>query len=152
MRWLRSHQALAFLVVLVVVTWSALWVAYDYRSPVSQFVRGIGTVQLDGWSAYDLDLVCVRLETAAGTPVATVDTAMQVARKAYPHGYVREALLVSFHDSCNGGAPLLAWAVAMGWADTLDAPAPTGGSPPRAIVLVDAITGKLIASHAEDLP
>ncbi len=152
MRWLSRHQTAVLLVSLVVVTWGALWLAYDYRSPVSQFLRGVGTVQLEGWSAYDLDAVCVRLEAANGTPSATADTAIQLARKTYPNGYVREALLVSLHDTCTGGDPTLAWVVAMAWPESAVGPAPSAGSQPRAIVLVDAITGKLMSTHAENLP
>jgi len=135
---------------MVAATWGALWVVYDYRSPISQFLRGVGTVQMDGWSAYDLDTVCVRLEPATGTPTTTAENAIEVARSAYPGGYIREVLLVSFHDTCNGGERL-AWAVAVSWTGPR-APAPTGGPRPRAIVLVDASSGQLMASHAEHAP
>jgi hypothetical protein len=152
LRWLRRHQAIVSLVVLVAAVWGALFVVYDYRSPVSQFLRGVGTVQMEGWSAYDLDAQCVRLEAGTATPVATPDGAIVVASKTYAGGYVREIALVSFHDTCSGANPRLAWAVDMAWTTTSRAAATTAGSQPRAIVLVDAITGKLIVSHAEGLP
>lgn len=154
MRWLIRHQLLVLLFLLVAATWGALWVVYDYRSPVSQFLRGVGTVQLEGWSAYDLDAQCVRLEDAGpalGTPTATAATAGQVASNAFPSGYVRQILLVSFRDTCTGAAPRLAWAVAIAWPETARLPLPSGG-PPRAIVLVDAVTGTFIVSHAEGQP
>lgn len=151
MRWLRRHQTVVLLVLLVAAIWGSLWVVYDYRSPVSQFLRGVGTVQLSGWSAYDLDTQCVRLEDANGTPTATAEAASQVAHKAYPSGFVREILLVSFRDTCSGAGPRLTWAVAIGWPLALDVASP-GGGPRRAIVLVDAGTGKLIVSHAEGQP
>ena len=152
MSWLRQHQTAIYLIAVVVVAWSSIWVVYDYRSPVSQFMRGIGTVQIDGWSAYDLDTVCVRLEPAATTPSTKPEDAIAVANKTYPGGYVREVLLVSLHDTCNGAAARLAWAVSMSWADTPAAPVPTNGQRPRAIVLVDAITGKLLDNHAQNQP
>ena len=148
MRWLSRHQIPVLVVLLVVMTWGALWVVYDYRSPVSQFLRGVGTVQLEGWSAYDLDTQCVRLEEADGTPTATAESASQVARKSYPTGYVREILLISYRDTCSGAAPRLAWAVAMAWPVTAN-PVGSTGAPPRAMVLVDAKSGKLIVGHAE---
>jgi hypothetical protein len=148
LRWLSRHQIPVLVVLLVVMTWGALWVVYDYRSPVSQFLRGVGTVQLEGWSAYDLDTQCVRLEEADGTPTATAESAGQVARKSYPTGYVREIVLVSYRDTCSGAAPRLAWAVAMAWPVTANLVGPTGASP-RAMVVVDAKSGKLIVSHAE---
>lgn len=151
MGWLRRHQIQVFLVLLVVVTWSTLWIVYDYRSPVSQFLRGVGTVQLAGWSAYDLDTQCARFEEADGTPNATAETAGQVARKTYPTGYVREILLVSFRDTCSGAAPRLAWAVAVAWPVTRNLASPSG-SPPRAIVVVDAKSGKLVVSHVQGQP
>jgi hypothetical protein len=151
LRWLSRHQAPVLLVLLVVAVWGALFVVYDYRSPVSQFLRGVGTVQVAGWSAYDLDTQCVRLEDARGTPTASAETAGQVARKAYPSGFVREILLVSFRDTCSGAGPRLTWAVAIGWSLALDVASP-GGGPRRAIVLVDAGSGKLIVSHAEGQP
>jgi hypothetical protein len=149
--WLRRHQLVVLLIVLVTLTWGALWVVYDYRSPVSQFLRGVGTVQIEGWSAYDLDAQCVRLEDAVGTPAATAETAGQVASSAFPSGYVRQILLVSFRDTCTGAAPRLAWAVAIAWPVATRVPSPSGG-PPRAIVLVDAVTGTFIVSHAEGKP
>ncbi|MFI5259142.1 MAG: hypothetical protein ACHQ01_05975 [Candidatus Limnocylindrales bacterium] len=147
MHWLSRHQTAVLLVGLVVAIWGSLWLVYDYRSPVSQFLRGLGTVQIEGWSAYDLDVVCVRIEPATDVPKATPDVAAQIARKAFPTGYVREVLLVSLKDTCHGGGPRLAWAVDMAWATSIYG-TPVGG-PPRAIVLVDATTGNLIASHAE---
>jgi len=148
LHWLSRHQTAILLLVLVVGVWGSLWVVYDYRSPVSQFLRGVGTVQIEGWSAYDLDVVCVRLEPASGAPKTQPDGATQIARKAFPSGYVREVVLASLKDTCHGGDPKLAWAVDVAWA----AGVYTTTSPsaqPRALVLVDALTGKLIASHAE---
>ncbi|HEY1168178.1 MAG TPA: hypothetical protein VGE81_04245 [Candidatus Limnocylindrales bacterium] len=153
MHWLRRHQSVVLLVVLVVATWSALWLVYDYRSPVSQFLRAYGAVQIDGWSTNDLDALCIRLEPANGTPQAGADAAIAIASKTYAGGYVLEVLLVSLHDTCNGAEPRLAWAVAMAWAESSYAPTLLPGeSRPRAVVLVDASTGKLIVSHAEGLP
>jgi hypothetical protein len=150
-RWVTRHQGPVLAVVLVVVIWGALWVVYDDRSPISQFLRGVGTIQMDGWSAYDLDTVCVRLDPASGTPKTTAEDAIAVARQSYPGGYVRDILLVSFHDTCEGGGPRLAWAVGIAWADPTGAPAPTG-SRPRAIVVVDAASGQVIVNHAEHAP
>lgn len=152
MRWLSRHQTIVFLVVLAGVIWGALWLVYDYRSPVNQYLRAFGSVQIDDWSYNDLDAICIRLEPANGTPVAAADAAGQMAAKANPGGYVREILLVSFHDTCSGASPLLAWAVAVSWAPTADTPLGAGESPPRAIVLVDAKTGSLIVSHVDGKP
>lgn len=153
MHWLRRHQSAVLLVVLVAAAWSALWLVYDYRSPVSQFLRANGTVQLDGWSTNDLDAVCIRLEPANGAPGSGADAAIGIATKIYAGGYVREVMLVSFHDTCNAAQPRLAWAVAVAWAESSYAPTTSmGESGPRAVVLVDASTGKLIVSHAEGLP
>jgi hypothetical protein len=151
-RWVTRHQGPVLAVVLVVVIWGALWVVYDNRSPIGQFLRGVGTIQMDGWSAYDLDIVCVRLEPATGRPTTTAEDAIEVAREAYPGGYVRAILLVSFRDTCYGGGPRLAWAVGIGWADPTGAPASTAGSRPRAIVVVDAASGQLIANREEHAP
>ena len=149
-RWLSRHQGLAMLVVLVVVIWTALWVVYDNRSPISQFLRGVGTVQLDGWSAHDLDVVCIRLEPPTGSPKTAAESAIGVAREAYPGGYVRDILLVSYRDSCYGGSRL-AWAVGVAWADPTGGPASTGLRA-RAIVVVDAASGQVIVNHAEHVP
>jgi hypothetical protein len=149
MHWLKRHQGAVGVIVVVAFAWATIWVVYDYRSPISQFLRGIGTVQVDGWSAYDLDTQCVRLEAAQAAPGTTPDVAISVANRVYPGAYVREVLLVSFHDTCNGGPAKLAWAVSMSWTDAPGNPLPTGGSRPRAIVLVDAFSGGLIASHAQ---
>jgi hypothetical protein len=147
LRELRRHQTAILLVLLVVVTWSALFVVYDYRSPVSQFMRGVGTLQVEGWSAYDLDMQCVRLVATDAAPVTTEQNAAALAQKAFPDAYVGEVVLVSFHDTCKGGDPKLAWAVTFSWPIDSYAPAPTGALP-RAIVLVDALTGKIIANHS----
>lgn len=147
MRLLRRHQAAVFLVLLVAATWGALWLAYDYRSPFNQWVSGLGTVQIDGWTASELNSVCVRLEPVNIVPPAKADSAIQVAGKTYPGAYVHEVVLVSFHDTCSGASARLVWAVAMDWAGSAAAALPTGASPPRAIVLVDAATGTLLANH-----
>jgi hypothetical protein len=151
LRGLSRYRTVALVIALAVVTWSALFLVYDYRSPVSQFVRGVGTVQLEGWSAYDLDLQCVRLEATDGLPVTTAQNATVLAQKAHPDGYVREVLLVSFSDTCKKGNVKLAWAVAFAWPVDSYGPLPTGGRP-RGIVLVDAVTGKVIANHVEGQP
>lgn len=151
MRWLSRHQTLVALLALVVAIWVSLWVVYDYRSPVSQFLHGIGTVQLEGWSAYDLDVACVRLEPPADTPKTQPDVAAGIARKAFPSGYVREVLLVSLKDTCSGGNARLAWVVDVAWVPGVNPPS-SSGDQPRAFVLVDALTGKPISSHAEGLP
>lgn len=150
-RWLRRNQMIVLLVLLVAAIWGSLFLVYDYRSPVSQFLRGIGTVQLEGWSAYDLDVQCIRLEAADGTPATTPADASEIALKAYPTGYVREVLLVSFHDTCNGTNPLLAWAVAVVWQPTAVSALATG-APPRAVVIVDARSGAVLVSHADSRP
>jgi hypothetical protein len=152
LRWLRSHQTYIFLIVLAGVTWGTVWLIYDYRSPVNQYLRAFGSVQIDGWSYNDLDAVCIRLEPANGTPAAAADGAGRMAAKAYPGGYVREIMLVSFHDTCRGSSPQLAWAVSVSWPAAVAAPSGRGNSPPRAIVLVDAKAGTLIVSDAANVP
>jgi hypothetical protein len=151
LRWLGRHQTIIFVIVLAGAVWGALWLAYDIRSPVNQYLRAFGSVQIDGWSYNDLDSLCIRLEPADGTPAAAADSAGLLAAKKYPDGYVREIVLVSLHDTCNHASPVLAWAVAVAWPATADAPA-IGGAQPKAIVLVDAKTGELIASHAVGKP
>jgi hypothetical protein len=84
-------------------------------------------------------------------PPTTALAAGQVASNVFPGGYVHQILLVSFRDTCTGAAPRLAWAVAMAWLVPSGAPSTSTG-PPRAIVLVDAVTGTLIVSHAEGRP
>ena len=152
MRWLGRHQAIVFVIVLAGAVWGALWLAYDIRSPINQYVRAFGSVEIDGWSYNDLDSLCIRLEPANGTPVAAADGAGLLASKKYPDGYVREIVLVSLHDTCHGAAPVLAWAVAVAWPATAEASPALAGSRPKAIVLVDAKTGELIASHALGTP
>jgi hypothetical protein len=152
LRWLGRHQAIVFVIVLAGAVWGALWLAYDIRSPINQYVRAFGSVEIDGWSYNDLDSLCIRLEPANGTPAAAAASAGLLAAKKYPDGYVREIVLVSLRDTCNGSAPVLAWAVAVAWPATADASPARGGSQPRAIVLVDAKTGELIASHALGQP
>ena len=151
MRWLSRHQTIILVVVLVGVVWGALWLVYDFRSPVSQWFRAYGSAQIDGWSYNDLDAMCIRLEPSDGTPVATVENAGRLALKAYSGGYVREILLVSFVDTCSGAKPRLAWAVTVAWPVALDA-APGAGAVPRAIVLVDAKTGDFIVGRSVGQP
>jgi hypothetical protein len=146
-RWLRRHQTAIGLIAVVVFAWASIWVVYDHRSPVSQFLRGIGTTRVDGWSLDDLDAVCLRLEPAAAPPTTTAVAAIGVATNTYVGGYIREVALVSMHDTCSGAAARLAWAVSMSWEGLPGVPA-TNGPGPRAIVMVDAISGKLITSHA----
>jgi len=43
MRWLKRHQIPVFLLLLVIATWVALWVVYDYNSPVYQYLKTVGT-------------------------------------------------------------------------------------------------------------
>lgn len=145
----RLLWAIFGMLLVVAVIWGALFIAYDYRSPVNQFFRGYGTVSVDGWNINDLDALCIRLEPPDGTPVTSAAVAIGVAQNANPGGYAREVLLVSAHDVCGGATPHLAWVVPMAW------PIPSRatlapGSRPRAIVLVDAKTGVLLLSHRDD--
>lgn len=151
MRWLSRHQTAVVIVGLAAVLWASLWLFYDYRSPVRQIMVGIGTVQFDGWSASDLNLKCVRLEPATGTPATTVDAAAKAALKTYPGGYIREVLLVTYGNTCTSGPEKLAWAVSFAWAAPHDNPLPTGPKP-RGLVLVDAATGEVITNQAESAP
>ena len=152
MRWLSRHQTAIVIVGLAAVLWGSLWLFYDYRSPVRQIMVGIGTVQFDGWSAFDLNLKCVRLEPASGTPATTADAAVKAALKAYPGGYIREVLLVTYSNTCtNNGHSKLAWAVSFAWTPPSDNPLPTGPKA-RGIVLVDAATGSVIANQADNAP
>jgi hypothetical protein len=151
LRWLSRHQTAVVIVGLAAVLWGSLWLFYDYRSPVRQIMAGIGTVQFDGWSAADLNLKCVRLEPASGTPATTADAAATAALKAYPGGYIREVLLVSYGNTCAGGHSRLAWAVSFAWAPPGDNPLPTGPKA-RGIVVVDAATGGVIANQADNAP
>ena len=149
MRRLTRPQIVVGLLLMAAVTWGALFVAYDYRSPINQFFRGYGTVPLDGWSINDLDALCVRLEASDGAPKTNAADAIVVAQNANPGGYVRGVLLVSAHDRCGGAAPRLAWVVTIAW------PVPTRatiapGSRPRAIVLVDAKTGALLLTQRDN--
>jgi hypothetical protein len=151
-RWLRLYQLPIFLVLLVGATWACLWLAYDTRSPVYQYAKSLGTVQLDGWKAYELDAMCIRLEPVDVSPPVKPEAAIQMANRAYPAAYVRQVALVSAHDTCSGGSKL-AWAVAMEWpANVLLRPLPPGIAQPKAIVLVDAVSGALISRHEVGLP
>jgi hypothetical protein len=151
MQLLKRHWLIWLFLGLCLSTLVALFVVYDRRSPFSEFMRGLGTVQVDRWTAAELDAVCIRLEPALGTPAIWADAALPVATKAVPGASVRQVVLTSFRDTCNGGDPRLAWAVVMQWAATADntaSPAlPT--HPPRAIVIVDATSGDVIASQAD---
>ena len=150
MRWVRRHQLPVLLVLLVVVTWGALFTVYDYRSPVAQFIKGIGTVQLEGWSAYDLDAICMRLEATGAAPVTTPDNAMGAARLVYPGGDIRVVELVSFRNTCTGASARLSWAVAMVWPST--GAAQPASKTERAVVLVDAHTGQPFMIHLDNVP
>jgi hypothetical protein len=152
MRWLKGHQAAIFLVLLVFATWAALWVVYDYRSPVYKYLKGVGAEQIDGWSAPELDLLCLRLEPADANPPVKPEAATLTARRAYPDGYVRQVVLVSARDTCNAGYPKLAWAVSMAWPRNGLDPLPSGISPSRAILVIDAVSGATIANHKVVLP
>lgn len=153
MRWLSRHTTALVVIALVFLGWGSLWLVYDYRSPVSQWIRGFGTVQIEGWSAFDLDMKCDRFEPAhpVKAPGTTADAASQTALKAYPGAYAREVLLVSYHDTCNGGQPKVAWMVSIAWpaspADILQT-----GPQPRAIVVVDAATGNVVSDHNDRAP
>jgi hypothetical protein len=154
MRLLQRHRLIWLFIGLLLSTLVALFVAYDSRSPFSQFVRGFGTVTVDRWTAAELDAACIRLEPPIGMPTVWADAALPVASKAFPDGHLREIVLTSLRDPCNGGGPRLAWAVVLEWAPTTDLSASSGTllQRPRAIVLVDAVTGDLITSRAEGQP
>jgi hypothetical protein len=151
LRWLSRHQTAVVIAGLAAVLWASLWLFYDYRSPVRQVMVGIGTVQFDGWSAFDLNLKCVRLEPASGIPATTADAAAKAALKTYPGGYIREILLVTYSNTCTNANPRMAWAVSFAWEPASDNPLPTGPKA-RGIVLVDAATGKVISNQAENAP
>jgi hypothetical protein len=144
---MKRHQtALGFIAVLA-FAWVSIWLVYDHRSPVSQFLRGIGTTRVEGWSLDDMDAICLRVEPATTPPSTTASAAIDLANGVYTGGYIREVLLVSTQDTCTGAAAKLAWVVSMSWQGLPGMPA-TNGPGPRAIVIVDAISGKFIASHA----
>jgi len=154
MSLLKRHRLIWLFLGLLLSSLVALFVVYDARSPVGQFVRGYGTVSVDRWTADELDAACIRLEPALGTPLLWADAAVPVATQAVPGAHVREVVLVTFRDTCNGGKPRLAWAVVLQWAAAGNSAAspsvPTRS--PRAIVMVDAISGDLIVSRAEGQP
>ena len=154
MRFLKDHRLIWLFLGLVLSTLIALFVAYDSRSPFSQFVRGYGTVPVDRWTTADLDAACIRLEPPQGTPLIWADTVVPIATNAVPDAHVREVVLASFRDTCRGGEPRLAWVVVLQWAAAGDAAAAptTLARPPRAIVIVDAVSGDLIVSRAEGRP
>lgn len=151
---LKSHRLIWLFVGLLLSTLVALFVVYDVRSPFSQFVRGYGTVSVDRWTADDLEAACIRLEPAQGTPLLWAEAAVPVATQAVPGAQVREVVLVTFRDTCAGSKPRLAWAVVLQWAAAGGSAASpsTLTRPPRAIVIVDAISGDLIVSRAEGQP
>jgi hypothetical protein len=152
MRWLSRHQGIVFLFGLVVATWVALFLVYDYRSPVFQFLKGIGTVQVDGWKASELDALCIRLEPSLAQPTVLPDAAVALAHKAYPNASVRQITVVSLRNSCTDTGPRVAWAVSMEWLPANGAPVPSNLLLPHAIVLVDGYSGALISSQAIGLP
>lgn len=147
MHWMKRHQTAIGLLAVVAFAWASIWVVYDHRSPVSQFLRGMGTTKVEGWSLDDLDAVCLRLEPATTPPSTTASAAIDVANNVYTGGYIREVLLVSMHDTCTGAVAKLAWVVSMSWSGLPSIPV-TSGPGPRAIVMVDAISGEMITSHA----
>ena len=151
---LKRHRLIWLFVGLLLSSLVALFVVYDVRSPFSQFVRGYGTVSVDRWTADDLEAACIRLEPAQGTPLLWADAAVPVATRVVPGANVREVVLVTFRDTCNGSKPRLAWAVVLQWAAAGDSAASPSAltRPPRAIVIVDAISGDLIVSRAEGQP
>jgi hypothetical protein len=148
---LKSHRLIWLFAGLLLSTLLALFVVYDHRSPVSQFVRGYGTVSVDRWTADDLDAACIRLEPAQGTPLIWADAAVPVAVGAVPGAHVREVVLATFRDTCNGGEPRLTWAVILQWAASGDSAASSSGQlrQPRAIVIVDAVSGNLVTSRVD---
>jgi len=149
MGFLRRYRLIWLFVGLLLSTVLALFVVYDRRSPVSQFFRNYGTVSVERWTADELDVVCIRLEPALGTPLVWAEAAVPVATKAVPGGHVRQVLLTSVRDTCRGGEPRLVWAVVLQWASPAAPAATTTAAtrPPRAIVLVDAISGTLVTSR-----
>lgn len=151
---LKGHRLIWLFVGLLLSTLVALFVVYDRRSPVSQFVRGYGTVSVDRWTADELDGQCIRLETPQGTPSLWADAAVPVATNVIPGARVRQVILASFRDTCHGGEPRLAWAVVLQWAGLGDSTASPSARLrlPRAIVIVDAVSGDVIASHADGPP
>jgi len=153
LRWLSRHSTALVVVVLVAIAWGSVWLVYDYRSPVSQWLRGFGTVQIDGWSAYDLDMQCIRLEPAdpVAAPKTTVDAAIKTAITAYPGAYVRETKIVFFHDTCNAGKPTLAWAVSIVWPASPDDILQEGPQP-RAVVVVNVTNGSILSNRNERAP
>ena len=154
MRWVQRHRTAILVVLMALLTWCSLFVAYDYRSPVNQMLRGMGTVQLEGWTAHELDAACIRLEPPNRAPAVTADKVAALAASMYPKAYVREVVLVTFRNPCNQTGPGLAWAVSLAW------PAPThltqaaiaARPKARAVVIVDAMSGGLVMSHAEGKP
>jgi len=148
---LKRYRLILLFIGLLLSTLVALFVVYDRRSPVSQFVRGYGTVAVDRWTADELDAACIRLEPAQGTPMIWADAAVPVATGAVPGGHVREVALASFRDTCNGGEPRLAWAVVLQGAASADSADAQAASirPPRAIVIVDAVSGSIIVSRVD---
>jgi hypothetical protein len=152
MRWLSRHQGVVFLLGLVVATWVALFLVYDYRSPVFQFLKGIGTVQVEGWKASELDALCIRLEPSLAQPTIVPDAAVALARRAYPNASIRQVTVVSVRNTCVDGDPKVAWAVALEWLPANGAPVPAHLSLPHAIVLVDGYSGVVISSQAVGLP
>ena len=152
MRWLSRHQGVVFLVGLVVATWVALFLVYDYRSPVFQVLKGIGTVQVEGWKASELDALCIRLEPSLAQPTILPEAAVALARRAYPNASIRQVTVVSVRNTCVDGDPKVAWAVALEWLPANGAPVPAHLSLPHAIVLVDGYSGAVISSQAVGLP
>jgi hypothetical protein len=154
MSLLKQHRLIWLFVGLVLATLVALFVVYDGRSPVSQFVHGYGTVSVDRWTVADLEAACIRLEPAQGTPLLWADAAVPVAKAARPDAQVREVVLALFRGTCNGAKPRLAWAVVLQWPTASGSAASPSAQPrpPRAIVIVDAVSGDLILSYAEGQP
>ncbi len=153
MNWgLRSRMA-AIVVATVVLTWCSLFIAYDYRSPVNQLLHGMGTVPLQGWGAHELEDACIRLEAPLQVPTYAADKAVVLAGRVYPAAYVRELVLASFTDTCSGAAPRLAWVVSVAWPVSTDlSDQAVYAAAPRAVAIVDALSGALIAVHAEGRP
>ena len=155
MRTLRHFQLPIFLVLLVVATWTSLWLVYDASSPVYQYFRNAGSAQIDDWSATELSRICLRLEPAGQvTPPVKPDVAQSAALRDYPDAFIREIVLISATDTCATGVnyPKLAYAVVLEWPQDINDPLPTGQYAPKAIVIVDAVSGTTITRHLSGLP
>jgi hypothetical protein len=145
---LKRHQTFSLFLGIALSAFVGIFMWYDSRSPLKQWVTAYGTVAIDRWSATDLDSVCIRLEPGRGTPLVWGEAVTGVATNALPGSHVRQVLLVTYRDACASTDAQLAWAVVVEW--TLDPAAVNqAGGPqrrPRGIAIVDAASGSLITS------